>query len=208
MKNIIEYNHPIFKDYTLTERYGKYGFLNKDEKVVITCQYENYGFTHNEFANMKLNGKWGIINYAGKEIVPFIYDMIEKPRYEYINIVQVMRNGFWGFVDFYCGKEFIPCVYQKVNDFINNYAIVWRNSKCGIVNKNGEEVVLCKYDRIEHHYDYFITKLNNKYGISLPSNEIVACVFDEICRIKDLLCFRSATKWGVIHVSKLASLKD
>jgi len=208
------YHRDPFEGYRIIERYGKYGFSNRVGTIVIPCKYDNYGFFR-YVASVKLDNKWGLINDVGKEVTPFIYDQIIDFS---CDRARVMRNGLWGFLG--NNEEIIPCIYTKASDFQhsakinkdsyskNSYAIVWKDSRCGVINENGAEIASCKFDVIEIIFDdgLVITKLNSKYGVSLSGNEVISCVFDEIRRIGDLICVKNEAKWGVIHLSMLPSL--
>jgi len=59
---------------------GKVGFINNKGRNVIPCMYEpdfnnqyNYRF-FSSFANVKLNGKWGVIDINNNIVTPFLYD--------------------------------------------------------------------------------------------------------------------------------------
>lgn len=79
----------------------------------------------------------GIINYAGKEITPPIYDkVLNDYRLTYSPLIPVRKNGRWGFIDF-TGKEIVPTIYDRVeieqqHDQYN--PVPWR----GQVELNGE----------------------------------------------------------------------
>ncbi len=57
-----------------TKLYGKYGFINRENTVIIPREYNNAGDFSEGLANVELNDRWGFINESGKEIIPFIYD--------------------------------------------------------------------------------------------------------------------------------------
>lgn len=56
---------------------GKWGFINKEGKNVIPCQYDKVASFREGLVAVVKNGKSGYINTKGKEIVPFIYDKPE-----------------------------------------------------------------------------------------------------------------------------------
>lgn len=63
--------------YTKVEKDGKWGFFNYNGQMVIYPIYEDAGdFSAEGFMPVKLNGQWGIIDTAGKVIVPLKYDSI------------------------------------------------------------------------------------------------------------------------------------
>ena len=68
----------IFTNNTLflNKQNGKYGFVDKDGKQIVGCEYDDateqnsYGF-----AGIKKDGKWGVIDSTGKVIQEPIYDL-------------------------------------------------------------------------------------------------------------------------------------
>jgi hypothetical protein len=71
---------------------SKAGFINAAGSEVIACQYEpdfsnsyNYVF-EDDFANVKLNGKWGVIDTNNRVAVPFQYD---EPMEDILEIFSV-----------------------------------------------------------------------------------------------------------------------
>ena len=68
---------------------GAAGFINKKtKKIVIPCMYEpdfenrdNYCFNSSDYANVKLGGKWGVIDKKNRVVIPFLYDaFFHNPR--------------------------------------------------------------------------------------------------------------------------------
>lgn len=72
----------------LSKKDGKYGFIDKDGKVVVDYQYDdatnqnNYGF-----AGVKKDGKWGAINSKG--------EVIQEPTYNLDDYLRVDFIGRW-----------------------------------------------------------------------------------------------------------------
>lgn len=60
----------------LSKQDGKYGYVDKENKIVVPHQYED-ATEQNEFgfAAVKKDGKWGAINKEGQEVVPPKYDL-------------------------------------------------------------------------------------------------------------------------------------
>lgn len=64
--------------YVIEESTGKYGYIDKKGKTVISCKYEGAFGEGSGVFTVKKNGKYGAIDYAGKTIIPFEYDDISQ----------------------------------------------------------------------------------------------------------------------------------
>ncbi len=64
-------------------------------------------------AAVRLGGKWGFVDEAGKEVVPCRYDEVRDFNE---GLAAVRLGGQWGFVD-EAGQEVVPCRYDEVRDF-------------------------------------------------------------------------------------------
>ena len=80
----------IFPNRTLfiSKQDGKYGFVDKDGKVVVDYQYDD-ATEQNDcgFAGVKKDGKWGSIDRTGK--------IVQEPKYDLENYLLVNFIGKW-----------------------------------------------------------------------------------------------------------------
>lgn len=69
----------------LSKQDGKYGYVDKENKIVVPYQYED-ATEQNEFgfAAVKKDGKWGAINKEGKQVVEQKYDLEEHLVIDFI----------------------------------------------------------------------------------------------------------------------------
>src|SRR5947208_10518550 len=79
--------------------------------------------------------------------------------------------------------------YESIRDFSNGYAAVKMNGKCGFIDKEGVEVIPCKYDDV---YDGFskdglaAMKLNDKWAlIDKKGNELTPFLYEEVAKLSD-----------------------
>jgi len=132
---------------------GKWGYaLNGN--IVIPCKYDevvDWSF-ENGYSRVMLNGKYGVIDSTGFEIVPVQYDNIDKIYEDY----DFSSFNFWKgtikdkmvLID-KSGREITP-YYQQLFGFVNGFAIVKLNNKYGFIDTTGVEVIPCKYDDARH----------------------------------------------------------
>ena len=58
----------LYKDST-----GKFGYKNQSDQIFIQPAFQDAASFINGMAAVKLLGKWGFINTAGKEVIPIKY---------------------------------------------------------------------------------------------------------------------------------------
>lgn len=78
---------------------GKYGFINKMGKEIISPKYEIVYPFYKGLATVKLNQKFGFINKVGKEIIQLNYDNIWCFSFLKDGVMGVELNRRKGFVD-------------------------------------------------------------------------------------------------------------
>ena len=184
-------------DRAAVEKDGKWGFIDKDDKLVVALKYDEVKNYDGGYAAVSVNGKWGFVNLAGKEITPIKYDNVAS----FVNgFAEVKSNGKSGIIND-GGREIITPKYDFVSLFSNELTRVCLDGKWGFVNKNGEEVVPLKYDDAgTFHYGPARVKLNEKWGfIDSKGKEIVPTKYD---KVRDFSLYRAAVrldgKWGFV----------
>ena len=154
--NIKEYS------YTRVKLNGKYGFIDKNGKEVIPCNYDGASIFNEGLAAIKLNGKWGFIDRDGIEVIPHRYEEV----YAFSEgFVAIKLNGKWGFID-KSGREVIPCKYDGTYCFTGGLGSVRLQDKFGFVNKEGIEAIPCKYDAVDDFVNGIAcVELNGGWGL-------------------------------------------
>ncbi|MCV3418177.1 WG repeat-containing protein [Campylobacter lari] len=72
-ENIVSYFHDGLASILINK---KFGFIDKNEKLIIKAQYDEVGHFNKGFAKVKQSDKWGLIDKKGKIIVKIKYDQI------------------------------------------------------------------------------------------------------------------------------------
>ena len=70
---------------------GKYGYTDKEGKIVIEPQYDGAGTFSEGLASVKINGKHGYIDKRGKIVIEPQYDLAGDFR-EGLALVEINRN--------------------------------------------------------------------------------------------------------------------
>lgn len=183
-----------------------YGFIDKNGKEVIKCQYMmalpfSEGLAAVEDKKTK---KWGYINKKGEVVIPFLY---RYPRSftEGYAFVEKEENK-WAYID-KRGHNITPWEdsWTGYNFFVEGRAQIKRNGKYGYIDYGGKTVIPCVFD---HGYffmgKYAIVQNNSKYGvINRTGKYVVLPKYDKIDRIVDSYVFVQGDnkKEGVVDVS-------
>ncbi|MCV3450252.1 WG repeat-containing protein [Campylobacter lari] len=72
-ENIVSYFHDGLASILINK---KFGFIDKNEKLIIKAQYDEVGHFNKGFAKVKQSDKWGLIDKKGKIIVKIKYNQI------------------------------------------------------------------------------------------------------------------------------------
>lgn len=143
-----------FSDGMLAVRHdGKWGFVDKTGKLVIELIYDAVNDFHDGVAYVKLNGNQIYINKEGKETFPSEKLNISKEDFVECGLVEIERDGKYGFAD-KDGREVVAPIYDYVDNFCDGLAEVYREDESGctgygVINEAGKEIVPTMYDSIE-----------------------------------------------------------
>jgi hypothetical protein len=106
--------------------------------------YEQIEPFSNGFARVLLNGKWGLLNEAGKEAVApkyaalsFLCDNTSFAQRTTPEFVKVSDNSLAGVVDT-SGKVILPCAYREIACRIDSVFLVRKEVYWSFVHRNGE----------------------------------------------------------------------
>lgn len=146
----------------VVERNGKAGLIDSDGKVLFEPEYDNLvPIPEKELVIVNKDGLYGVTDYAGKEIVPFVYSWISYDNSgagglkvtcgEAYEDEQGTRDqtkyGFLGFTEEDYFEEISP-VYDFMFFFEGDRAVVEVQGKYGIVRRDGSLEYPIEYDSI------------------------------------------------------------
>lgn len=155
-----------------------YGYIDKNNKWIISPKYIRGGDFNGNYAvvnatrNYTLNSdNAGVINKAGKEIIPMKYDNITIED-NFLIVKEIRKDSYltvtrYGVLNF-DGKELLPIEYASINKKygIDFYEIT-KNSKSSLIDKNGKFSMLGEYDYIYTFTDFGISHVrrDKKYTV-------------------------------------------
>lgn len=113
-----------------------FGFINRNNEVVVAPIYDKAEDFCNGFAEVKKNGKWGFVNSQGDLAIACKFDDVFN-FHEGMAIIK--EGGKCGFID-ETGEIVIPAIYQSARAFRNGTAKVKIDGNWTLIDKNGNEV--------------------------------------------------------------------
>ena len=152
---------PIGGGYLVSVKKSKIGLIDSLGNV---CVSNSYGWgtsvdSENQSMYVMKDGKYGLIDFHEKILIPFQYDDIYQERKG--SVLKVRRNGKYGLIDFKEKREILPCKFERIkmgvvlldngivkieNQRQSELIAVLLNSKWGFVDTKGNLVIPCKYE--------------------------------------------------------------
>ena len=156
------------------------------------------------------DGKYGLINFDGKEVIPTEYDEITViPQIE--NSFKVKKDNKYGIVDS-DGKTVIQAQYADIDvlgkDNKSGFIVKTDNGKYGIVDYSNTLILEAKYDSVEKVYGndmYVVTENGKQKLVNKSGNDVLTDGFDSIKQIlanqENAVIFKKSGKYGVIKTT-------
>ena len=171
------------------EDYSCYGGFFPDEGKVVIYEddsYEDDWYTVGTFSDEGLalinkDGKWGLMDKAGKIVTDCVYGGVLGYSEGYY---QVRKDGKDGFVDDYF-KEVIPCKYYMASTFKEGVAKVcvdrdeWNAGKWSLIDTNGNIIIPDAKDIDDFYEGVAVYKKNDRFGyVDKYGNEVIPSIFE------------------------------
>ncbi len=237
--NIIELNY----DYQLILNYigdvacayleGRWFLISMNGKTITSSTYEEIFYLRDNFYLVRVGDCYGIINANGNEILKCKY-----PKINFLdnNLFQVVLNSDEitlfntdGNIIVHCNskKVFLQPLFDYVSDFVDNYALVKKEGKYGIIDIEGSLIIECIYDsmsipEIGHsivtlNKTKYLLSISDNYKLLLPDCNIVRYYNDNFIVVgktypnTDSNFFYVIDKYGNVlsnHYNDIGNLKD
>ena len=147
----VDVNTGSYKTKVLNEKAQE--ILTKYDNITPLENSENNRVWYeNNVLRFEKDGKYGLIDFNGKEILPAEYSNIYSLAGVQKSIV-IEKDGLKGVVNSALGNIVVDCEYNDVlaleeNTADNGY-IVLRDGKYGILSGTGKEIIPCNYQEIK-----------------------------------------------------------
>lgn len=127
------------------------------------------------------DGYSGVIDTAGKEIVPLVYDYIDDYR---DGVTIVHTGGLLGLAGL-DGNLLIKAKYRQIGAFEDRMAPVALNGKYGVIDITGQELIAPKYDDLMYFGNkLWYVKSGSKWALAGSANQTVTDFrYDTVSRL-------------------------
>ncbi len=155
-------------DYHIVEHNGKFGYINKNDHLVIPYKFD-YGYDFvGGIAKVKVHNKWGYINTKG-ELITDLFDEISN----FQNNIATARQG-----DKYAliarNGKILSAWYDHIYPFHQDIARVRLNNKYSFINNNGERITEQWFDDADDFFGGLAKiKLDGKWGFINTEGKII-----------------------------------
>lgn len=185
--------------YFWTHIKDKQGRISEKGELFLSCKYDRINSVADELFICRIAGKEGLYGKGDVEIIPPIYDKIEKSCRSYSpTYFQVKLGKKYGIMDTY-GTFVIPLLYDKIR-LCDMGFVVETDGLCGAYNIFGKKILPVSFAEIEFLNSILIVK--NKYcGLrDIEGKVLLKAEFDdlEMCSAFDFVTdyYIEATKNG------------
>ena len=148
----VDYNNETYKTKVLNENENE---IFKEYEYVTAIENTNGKIVWYEENLLKFqkNGKYGLIDLEGNEIISPEYDNIYALEGIEKSII-IEKEGKKGLVNTSLGEIIIPVEYTEISSltdsYNNGYIIKNEQNKCGIIGADKKKILEEKYDDIKH----------------------------------------------------------
>lgn len=165
-------------------------------------------FYRNKYSPARKGDKWGLIDQAGKTVIPFEYEAVWM---EGQGFVCVKKNEKWGYVDLQNQWQIVP-QFEKPGFFRDGYAIQRTLDGEGCIDKTGKVIIPFEYSYVIPALDVSapLVKLTktisgkSKSGLADPRTGkiLTPLQFDRIGDFKQGIAqIQENGKYGYVHES-------
>ena len=191
-------NQEIYTDYEQIE-----AIQNKDEN--------NNLWYESNVLKVKKNGKYGLINLSGKELLSCIYDEITSLE-GVENSLKISKDGKVGIANNE-GKIILKEEYADIiglsSDNKDGFIVKGEDGKFGVVDFSGNQIIEKKYDKVTKIYGndlYVVEQQGKQIVVKKDGTEALKNGFDEITAIlKNVdngVIYKKNNKYGVMKMTE------
>src|SRR3989338_440127 len=127
------------------------------------------GLVVGNYATVLKGDKFGLIDRAGKVIIPFQYTNMGDVG----TLIAVQKGGKWGYVDL-TNKMLIQPTYEYAETFVDGLGIVELLTLQGAINAKGQVVIPLEHTEVKRlDKGHYLVSRGSKYGVYSDKGELL-----------------------------------
>lgn len=154
-------------DHYIAEVNARFGIFSMNSmKEIIPVKYDKISVTDDSSYIVTLNGKYGLLNTHGNEILQPIYSSFQSSG----NVYRVTQNSKKGIVS-RSGKVIAGCKYDDIEPYESCY-VVRLGKKSGILDASGNVALAIQYENVAvYNNNIFYAKFGKAAGYGILNSQ-------------------------------------
>lgn len=179
----------IFDNTCIVSNNGKCALADHTGKLLTDFLYDGMSFLDNHLGiSIKIDCKFGVMNYQGKVVVEPKYDMIVGEKH----FILTLLADKYGIINATNYTETLAPIYSKITKNYNfstegdyGYDII-KEGKKGLIDSKGEWVLPTIYQNISYNDGYFIVTNAQKQMAVIDRNQTPIIEFGQFDEIREV----------------------
>lgn len=204
----VDYTNGTFKTKAINEKNEQLFSNYTNASALVNYDTSNKVWYNNEVLKFERDGKYGLIDFSGKEVLPANYEDISTMQGIEKTLI-LTKDGKYGLYNSVSKTVFADTTYTSVAPFgktyNDGYIVKNENGKYGILGSEGKIILDATHDKImkvSGNDKYVVQDGVKTKLISKDGTTILETGFDEIIEIDgDNLVIKKAGKYGIINTT-------
>lgn len=204
----VDYTNGTFKTKAINEKNEQLFSNYSNVSALVNYDASNNVWYNNEVLKFEKDGKYGLIDFSGKEVLPANYEDISTMQGIEKTLI-LTKDGKYGLYNSVSKTVFADTTYTSVAPFgktyNDGYIVKNENGKYGILGSEGKIILDATHDKImkvSGNDKYVVQDGVKTKLISKDGTTILETGFDEIIEIDgDNLVIKKAGKYGIINTT-------
>ena len=204
----VDYTNGTFKTKAINEKNEQLFSNYSNVSALVNYDASNNVWYNNEVLKFEKDGKYGLIDFSGKEVLPANYEDISTMQGIEKTLI-LTKDGKYGLYNSVSKTVFADTTYTSVAPFgktyNDGYIVKNENGKYGILGSEGKIILDATHDKImkvSGNDKYVVQDGVKTKLISKDGTTILETGFDDIIEIDgDNLVIKKAGKYGIINTT-------
>ena len=191
MLDYTQYDQLFQQNAYLTCDNCEWGYMDTLGQVVIKPAYTFVEPMLNGAGLVNCEGKWGMVDGTGKNLINCQYDKIEFLENTDNRMVRVyLEQPKYGLIDT-LGQLTVSAIYEEIGSFSGGRLAVKRQDMWGFVDRNGREVIPCRFKAVKDFSEgKAAVRIGNRWGfVNDDGDTVIPFNYEEAGNFRDGLAW-------------------